>query len=334
MSVKEEILLLFDEQKELSVKEITERLGSSKQMVHLVMKQFLDAGLVEKLGRTPKTFYRMLPKEKAKESSLPGISAEEHAFLQKHFLRITGSGKLLEGISGFDEWCRKSGKDTLQELKAFRTSRSKHDKLYSSNGLINGIQQLKNTTAYDKVHLDHLFYLDLYAIEHFGKTRIGTFLHFAKQGQNKLLMKKLAEEIRPGLLTFIQKQEADAIAFIPPTLRREVQLMKFIQGELRIPFPVVEVKKLSGIIPIPQFSLQSIEERIANAENTYAVTDRRKFRHLVLIDDEVDSGATLNQVAGKIKSRQIAEKVSGLGIVGRLTGTEQQSGERKPGFTD
>ncbi len=38
--------------------------------------------------------------------------------------------------------------------------------------------------------------LDFYAIERFGKTHLGTLMHYAKQGQNKLLMKRIAEEIK------------------------------------------------------------------------------------------------------------------------------------------
>ncbi len=60
MTVKEHILKLFKSDHELTVKEITDKLGVSKQMVHLVMKRLLDDSIVEKFGRTPKTVYKLI----------------------------------------------------------------------------------------------------------------------------------------------------------------------------------------------------------------------------------------------------------------------------------
>jgi DNA-binding transcriptional ArsR family regulator len=320
MNTKESILTLFGKQKELSVKEITDRLGSSKQMVHLVLKKLLEAGVVEKFGRTPKTIYRVTQKKKTKEKQLPGVTSKENEFLKKNFLLVTESGELREGISGFGLWCEKRQLPTESTLKEFMEAKAGYDHYYTTQGTINGIDKLKNTKAYDKVHLDHLFYLDFYAIERYGKTRLGTLLHYAKQGQNKFLMKIMMDEIRERIISFVAEQGADAVAFVPPTIRREVQIMKFIREDLRLPLPVIEIKKLGGIIPIPQKTLGKLEDRITNAENTYSVTGKQKFRHVVLIDDEANSGATLNQVAEKIKNKQMAKEVSGLAITGHLKG--------------
>jgi predicted amidophosphoribosyltransferase len=40
----------------------------------------------------------------------------------------------------------------------------------------------------------------------------------------------------------------------------------------------------------------------------------------LLIDDAVGSGATLNQVAGKIKDKGVAQKITGLALVGSFKG--------------
>jgi predicted amidophosphoribosyltransferase len=130
----------------------------------------------------------------------------------------------------------------------------------------------------------------------------------------------MMEEIRPRIIAFVQSQNADAIGFVPPTIRRELQLMKFIQTHLNLPFPVVEIRKTSGIIPVPQKSLSKLEERIRNAENTFAVTERRAFKRVILIDDAVGSGSTLNQIAGKIREKGVAQEVTGLAVVGSFKG--------------
>lgn len=320
MSVKISILTLFESQKELSVKEITDKLNVSKQMVHLVMKQLVEDGIVEKFGRTPKTIYRFVSLKKVEEEQIPLISSNEQTFLQKHFLVVTETGNLLESIEGFDYWCKKRNLPTKKTLKEFIDTKEKYASYYDKQGNINGFDKLKNTKGYEKIWLDDLFYLDFYAIERFGKTRLGTILHYAKQGQNKFLMKLMMDEIRERIVSFVNLKKADAIGFVPPTIRREVQIMKFIQNNLQLPFPIIEIKKLSGIIPVPQKSLSKLDERIVNAENTFAITEKRAFKHVVLIDDAVGSGSTLNQIAGKIKNKQVAQKVTGLAIVGSFKG--------------
>jgi predicted amidophosphoribosyltransferase len=65
-----------------------------------------------------------------------------------------------------------------------------------------------------------------------------------------------------------------------------------------------------------------LEERIRNAETTFIISEKRKFKHVLLIDDETNSGATFNQIAGKLKSRGIAESVTGFAITGQQKGFE------------
>ena len=80
--------------------------------------------------------------------------------------------------------------------------------------------------------------------------------------------------------------------------------------------PQIEIIKIGGIIPVPQKSLNKIEERISNAENTFVVKGVVSYKNVLVIDDAVGSGSTLNQISGKLKSKQLAKNVIGLAIVG------------------
>ncbi len=75
----------------------------------------------------------------------------------------------------------------------------------------------------------------------------------------------MLKEIAPLIKQLVEKQGVDAVGFVPPTIRREVQLMKFLETQLRIALPVIAIKKLSGIIPVLQKSLSKLDERIRNA---------------------------------------------------------------------
>jgi hypothetical protein len=321
MTTKEHILDLFKKNNELSIKEITQRLDVSKQMVHISINQLLAEKLVVKLGRSPKTVYRLVIAEAETEGTdQPETTEVEEEFLRRNFLVVTATGSLLEGMQAFDYWCKQRKLPTLKTLDEFVETKKKYRGYYDNHGFIDGMEKLRNTKGYDKIWLDEIYYLDFYAIERFGKTRLGTLLHYAKQGQNKFLMSIMMQEIGPQIRQFIKLHKVDAIGFVPPTIRREVQIMKYIQSALKISLPVIDIKKLSGIIPVPQKSLSKLDERIRNAENTFAVTEQRKFKHVLLLDDAVGSGSTLNEISEKIRNKGVATKITGLAVVGSFKG--------------
>lgn len=320
MKAKEKIIQLFENRKELSVTEIVNEISVSKQMVHLVLNALVENNFIEKIGRTPKTIYKLKVASEKKPVSIENISSEKQQFLQENFIVITEIGQLLQGLDAFQNWCEKRKLPLEKTINEFVTTKDKYNQYINQNGLISGLEKLKSTKGYDKIYMDELLYLDFYAIERFGKTRLGTILHYAKQGQNKMLMKILIDEIKEKIQTIISVYNIDAIAYVPPTIKRETQLMKVLANGLRINLPSIEIMKIGGIIPVPQKSLNKLEERINNAENTFVVKGNVSFKNVLLIDDAVGSGSTLNQIAGKIKTKQLATTVIGLAIVGSFKG--------------
>jgi orotate phosphoribosyltransferase-like protein len=321
MTIKKSILNLFSQSNDLSIKEIVDTLLVSKQAVHYAINQLLEEQKIEKLGRAPKTVYRLLKQNSTVTPEttvvLDNITSAQ---LQKKVLVITEIGKMLTGIEGFTYWCNQRKLPIEKTLIEYLETQKKYDSFFEKNNLIDGTDKLKNTKGYNHIWLDKLYYCDFYAIERFGKTRLGTLLHYAKQGQNKMLMKILVDEIRVILINFINETKADAVGFVPPTIRREVQIMKFIETQLKLSLPIIKINKISGLIPVPQKSLNKLEERIRNAENTFSVTEKATYRHVILIDDAVGSGSTLNEIAGKIKNKKITNKITGLAIVGSFKG--------------
>ena len=321
MTVKQNIEKLLDVYNELSVNEISNKLNVSKQMVHVAIKQLLENNIIIKLGAPPKTIYRKLSEtKKVKEIPSLNLTEDELIYLAQNFLIVTDVGNLLDGIEAFSYWCQQRNLPIEKTAKEFIITKDKYKKYLDKSGFIDGTDKLVNTKDYKKIWLNKLYYLDFYAIERFGKTRLGTLLHYAKQGQNKYLMQIMMNEIEKQIKDFIKNHKVDAVAFVPPTVRREVQIMKFIQQKLNLSLPHIEIQKISGIIPIPQKSLSKMNERIRNAENTFAVVDNRNFKHVLLIDDAVGSGSTLNQIAEKIKNKEVAKNVTGLAIVGSFKG--------------
>ena len=320
MKIKDKIQNALKEKGDLSVKELVDMLHVSKQAIHIAINQLLEQEVISKFGRTPKTIYRLAVASPAAVASFETIDADSQTYLSKNFLLITEIGKMIEGIEGFSHWCKQRNLPLEKTLTEFLKTKEKYDSYFNAAGIINGKEKLVNTKGYDTIFLDEILYLDFYAIERFGKTRLGTLLHYAKQGQNKFLMKILLTEIKPKVELLLRQNKFDAVGFVPPTIRREVQIMKYLETHLKINLPQIKIQKISGIIPVPQKSLNKIEERINNAENTFAVTESVKYNHLLLIDDAVGSGSTMNQISGKIKQKGIAKKITGLAVVGSFKG--------------
>lgn len=321
MKIKDKIIILLQEKGDLSVKEMIDFInGVSKQAVHVAINQLLEKNEIEKFGRAPKTIYRLNKIDKS-ETSIHFVQDESKArFLNEQFIVITETGKMKSGIEAFEYWCKQRNLPVEKTINEYITTKEKYNQYYSALGIIDGIQKLQNTTGYKTIFLDQLYYLDFYAIERFGKTRLGTLLHYAKQGQNKFLMNILVNELKPKLDRLLKSGKFDAVGFVPPTIRREVQIMKYLETHIKVNLPKIKIQKISGIIPVPQKSLSKLDERIINAENTFAVSDTIRYNHILLIDDAVGSGSTLNQIAGKLKRKEIAKKVTGLAVVGSFKG--------------
>jgi len=59
MKIRENILALLQSEGDLSIKVLTDKLLVSKQAIHLAINKLVAEDKVEKLGRTPKTIYRL-----------------------------------------------------------------------------------------------------------------------------------------------------------------------------------------------------------------------------------------------------------------------------------
>ena len=121
-------------------------------------------------------------------------------------------------------------------------------------------------------------------------------------------------------MDIIEKYNISAVGYIPPSVRREVQFMKVFRELLNISLPAVKIIKIRTDIITPQKTLSKLEDRIENADTTMVVSENRSFGNVLLLDDAVGSGATLNQVACKLKNSGVAKKVFGFSITGSAKG--------------
>ncbi|MDP2909939.1 MAG: HTH domain-containing protein [bacterium] len=313
---KDKIREFIKEKGNVSAKEIISRFDISRQSIFRHLAKLLEKGEIGKAGKPPKVFY-FIPekKQEIKQYNVPDYIRD---FIEKRFFNITPIGEIKNGWQGFSEWCVKGEQGVEKSAFDYFEILSKYEKI-RKDGLIDGMNKMKNT--FSEVYLDHVFYIDFYSIERFGKTKLGKILLYAKQSQSKKMIREISNQINPYVKKLIKKYNIEAIAFIPPTVKREIQIMKELENNLNFNLPKIGIFKVKTEIAVPQKTLNKLEDRIENAKATFFIEESRTYKNVLLIDDAVGSGATLNEIAAKIKHRGIVSgKIIGLAITGSLKG--------------
>lgn len=301
-----------------TVSELSKKLFLSRQIIHRHINSLLEDDFISKTGKSPKVFYSVIEDNFGKNTEQKfDIDKEYLAILEENFLTISPEGRKLIGLDGFVYWCKQRDFDVYQKVSEYVEIFKKYEKL-KIEGFLDGYNKLGN--SFKKVCLNKLFYIDFYVWEVFGKTKLGQLLLYSKQSQDRRMIAELAESVRGKILDFIERENIDAVGFIPPTVRREVQFMKVLEETLNISLPSINLVKIKTEVSVPQKTLNKLEDRIKNADATIEVGETRRFKKILLIDDSVGSGATLNQTACKLKDRNIAGEVIGLAITGSLKG--------------
>lgn len=300
----------------VSPKELVDYLGDiSSRAVRKQLKNLLIKGYLHKIGRPPKVYYLLFKQEKQLTVI---VKKSVKSIIENRYLYITPSGEEIKGWNGFIAWCNKTNQEPVKTANQYISTLTKYD-LFRKKGLIDGTAKIKKT--FSQVFLNKLFYLDFYSIERFGKTKLGQMLLYAKQSQNKKLINNLINKIEPNILEILKKYKIDGVLFIPPTVKREIQFMKELEKVLNLPLRVLIVSKIKTTIIVPQKTLSKLEDRIENAQKTIVLEEKNNFKNILLIDDAVGSGATMNETANQIKKRKICQgQIIGLAITGSYKG--------------
>lgn len=318
MKTSQKILDYIAKNGQASGKELVDYLGDiTPRAVRKQLKGLLESGELRKVGRPPKVFYLLAAHPVARTINAQASIIDERTrqVIDERYLFITPDGNMKSGWDGFVAWCDKTRRDPTKTAREYIATLGKYD-AFVKGGLIDGMEKMKST-FHRGVFLDRLFYLDFYSIERFGKTRIGQILLHAKNSQDRKLMKVLIDEIRPKVVALVEKYSIDGILFIPPTVKRETQFMKELEKYLKLPVRTLSVAKVKTPIAVAQKTLSKLEDRVENARKTIVVEDTGTYKNILLIDDAVGSGSTLNETAAQIRRKGLCRgKVIGLAIAG------------------
>lgn len=308
-----------------------EQLNSDRSSIHTYIKILMNQWYIEKRGFTPHTTYcisRKAEKECIIASEIsPSNSISSQFILTSYkdkkyiepFYKYLPDGSLLTGKEGLQKWAQQRWIDQLTTLQRFASIAHHIDTLRDDIWVLNATQNFQQWRKSKAI--DELFYIDQYIYGEFGRWPLAELAFYAKLSQNKKLIQELIDRIMEPIMAMIHQKKIDAIAFIPPSIDRKYQLLEIISTRLkpmRIPF-VSLYKYFPNSIPIAQKTLKTKEQREQNAKSTIQIPlDTPSYNRVLLLDDFVWSGATLDITANKLKTRGIAKYVVGLALIGNL----------------
>ncbi len=302
--------------------ELLDVIPIGEAMLYRHLSSLVSDKLIKKIGKSPKTFYTVAT-QSLPPSDITNIQKGTLQLIEENFLHVTPTGKRLEGVEAFIYWCNKRDFDISNMALQYKEVIGKYSKIRAT-GLLDATSKMRRTFKGlpGGLCIDAVFYVDFYSLETFGKTKLGQMLLYAKQSQDKKAIRQIAEMVKPKIEDLIKTKKIDAVAYVPPTVKRSVQFMKVLEKHLTLTLPKVEVLKVLGDVAVPQKTLKNLEDRVENANASFIIekfsSTTPQYSRVLVIDDAVGSGASLNQIACKLKRGRIAKKVLGVAITGSL----------------
>lgn len=315
------IIDYIKENKQVAPHALIDYLNISDRAVFKQLHALYSKGIIDKIGKPPSVYYFIKDKEITTVQKTIFTKANiTTSIIEKNYLIITPAGERLEGIKGFSYWCVKNKLPIDKTAKEYEVTFRKYAK-YKKGNLIDGTGKLKQT--FKEIFVEKLYYMDFYSIERFGKTKLGWLLLYAKQSQNKTLIKEICQTIKERVLKVIEKYKIQAVGFIPPTVKRDVQLMAEVEKYLGLSLPRIQLRKIRTPLIVPQKTLSKLADRIENARLSIFVGEQKVYTNILLFDDAVGSGSTINETARKIREKgEVKGKIYGLAITGSFKGFE------------
>jgi DNA-binding HxlR family transcriptional regulator len=315
------IQLLSEEPEGKRPADLAQILGISTQALHRHLKSLVETGVIVRLGAPPLVIYAL-----SKESELVTLSKltkEQQDYIEQNFSELRATGELTRGVRAFQLWLKrtKQEKAYVSLAESFISQRELANSFRDENGFIDLTKKIKSTL--ETCYLDKVLCQDMYSLPQFGKTLAGNLLTASKSGQNKNCFNELFLLFLPYLKKLIQINKIDTLVWTPHSIQRKLLIIEQIRQRSGLSIQEIQFFKIySGGIPVAQKSLSRLSDRIENARETILLKDSQKgrFNNVLIIDDAIGSGATLNEIACKIKAKFKPKKIYGLAIAGSYKG--------------
>lgn len=315
-----EIIKFLDEQPGSRPKNIAQKLNVSRQYVQRLLAENSNRFTVT--GSGPNRFYRnatLAADAKVERPMTEEINNKDTRTIDENFYSLTPLGEELIGRKGLIDWSLARNFDPLTKQKEYLSVLQKYYPPHFKSPM-NVTEKVKS--ALGDIAVEKIWAVDYYNFEIFGKTKLGTQVLVAKQTGDMQTIRQLIQKLELAAEYIIDKYNIEAIAFVSPTLQRPSQLMTKLDNGIAKQVPRIKVYKVGAKILIAQKTLKSLEDRILNAAQTFIVESQFQYDNVLIIDDALGSGATINEIARQIRQKKIGRNCYGLVLVSSPSGYE------------
>jgi hypothetical protein len=300
-----------------SPSEIASKFSISNQAVHAQLRKLVSSGKLKKVGTPPQTVYALTSTLRV----FPVLDADLEELIEREFSFLSPTGEFQKGLQAFKGWvsAKKLDRDFIPLAVAFCKMWREVYGLVKVTP-IDTTKRLR--TILPDLALDSAFITDFYALPQFGKTRLGNLVHIVKTAFRSEHLQEIAKSIHDDLSSLIRKLNIDTVIFYPHSIPRKSQFLPALRKELGLSLPEINVRKVfHSNIPIAQKSLSKVEERIENAQKTVFVQPFFfKPKNVLIIDDAIGSGATVNELAKILKKNYEVQQCHAYAVVGSYKG--------------
>lgn len=352
---KRDIIKFLRENPGTSSVQIGQSAGLSRIAVYNYLKTLIAESIVLPYGNGKNTRYELLKKSdlpferKNIETKVSELLEElydgiEDFPIEEEVTRlayvILPNGETLTGYEAVYEVLKRerNGKkvteaEYIEGVRDFLSIYIDDERRRRKNGFFDGTESLRSIMLKHNtpVHIDTLYFSELSRISRFGRLRTASELALGKLKSNESLLRNAIHRSTDRIKELIQKENPNALIFTPPTIVREIQFRDILKKELSLgKYTLIAVEKIKN----PEREFQPQKElsgyaRIINANESVVVESPpniSKLEKIIIFDDNFTTGATMNAIAGKVRSQGFGGKIIAVTITGNF--------DYQPGVTD
>ena len=322
VATRDKILEYIEGSGKVRVEDLRRYLNLGRAIIHRHLNKLVASGKVTRVGKPPLVYYVYnAPASQVFSDKDSFVDKKTREFIDKNYLYVSPSGEMIYGLDGFLRWVKeiKQERALFDLAQEYVQTRKGANLSFNKDGVIDATQKIKST--FDRCFVEKLFLADFYSLSKFGKTILGQKVLYSKQAQIPKLVKEVSSQISPLIHKIISKYSIQAVGFIPPTIPRNIQFLKELEYNLDLNLPRIDfTKAYRGDVIVAQKTISKLEERITNARETIFIKGTStNYKKVLIIDDAVGSGATINETAKKLKSYGV-QKVYAFAVVGSIKG--------------
>jgi len=273
-----------------------------------------------KKGMAPRTYYSLSKPGQQSSPAALNLSQEQKETLDKDFILMKKEGHQVHGLSAISEYAYEHNLDPQQVADDFLADRAS-----SAPGIDDGdealVVLLEEKTTINPNTVQNYSLADYAHTERYGQTALAKRLYAAKSSHNVVMQTEIFKATEHQIHTMIDEYQIDAVAFVPSSSAAGRVFMKEWKDYLDLPLPHVNLVHPYHHSSLPQKSVSMTTDKLRNAQDKVAIDDHRKFNHVLILDDTLVTGSTIQSTASSLLSEDRAESVSAFVIIHHQDGT-------------